>query len=70
MYFTDAKKAHYKAGVPRDTKTFYENMKGITCPKCNINAGFSILNESLDWEKTSPENPFRCAACLHEWNES
>lgn len=67
MYYTDARDAHYKAGVPRDQKTFFAGLGGILCPKCGSMAGFSTLNEKADWGDN--HNPFRCAVCQHEWED-
>lgn len=67
MYYTDAKDAHYRAGVPRDVKTFYCKLGGLKCPECDSMAGFSTLNELADWDDN--QNPCRCAVCQHEWND-
>lgn len=67
MYYTDARAAHYKAGVPRDQETFFAKLGGIKCPNCGSHAGFSTLDEKSDWDGVSSRNPMRCAVCQHEW---
>ena len=68
MNYTEARDAHYKAGVPRDQVKFFSELGGVLCPKCEASAGFSTLNEMADWN--DHQNPFRCAVCQHEWNDA
>lgn len=70
MFYTDARDAHYKAGVPRDLKAFFTKLGGEVCPKCGTKAGFSTLNEYKDWDDVSYHSPFRCAVCQNEWKEA
>ncbi len=67
MFYTDAKDSHYRAGVPRDTKTFFAALGGLHCPRCGADAGFSTLDENADWDEVAHRNPMRCAVCQHAW---
>jgi hypothetical protein len=69
MYYTDARAAHYKAGVPRDQRTFFSKLGGLNCPKCGADGGFSTLNEIKTWEGVAQRNPYRCAVCQHQWDD-
>jgi formate dehydrogenase maturation protein FdhE len=67
MFYTDAKAGYYKAGVPRDLKSFFAKLGGLNCPNCGSNAAFSTLNEFADWSRYGHRNPLRCAVCQYEW---
>lgn len=67
MYYTDAKHQYYKDGVPRDRETYFSKLRGMTCPQCGAEAGFSTLNEFGNWDEMGYRNPYRCAACEHSW---